>query len=116
MNKDACGHGRIICVTLHRGAARRYAEISRANEQPIVPSAGASTRKIRSTVSARLSNEEPVIAALSVISVTVGTVFAWMAGRHARYQQAMEAFGGILLIAGFALLGYSLEAIFCPPL
>jgi threonine/homoserine/homoserine lactone efflux protein len=56
-----------------------------------------------------------MIAAFSVISVTVGTVFAWMAGRHARYQQAMEAFGGILLIAGFALLGYGLECVFGPP-
>jgi hypothetical protein len=59
-----------------------------------------------------LSNEEPVIAALSVVTVTVGTAFAWIAGRHGRYQQAMEAFGGILLITGFALLGYELESVF----
>jgi hypothetical protein len=61
------------------------------------------------------SNEEPVIGSLSVISVVVGTAFAWIASRHARHRDAMQAFGGILLIAGFALLGYALECTFGPP-
>jgi uncharacterized membrane protein len=56
-----------------------------------------------------------MIGALSVISVLVGTAFAYMAGRHPRHQQVMETFGGVLLIAGFALLGYSLEYIFTHP-
>lgn len=53
--------------------------------------------------------ERTMIGALSVIGVVVGTAFAYMAGRHPRHQQIMETFGGALLIAGFALLGYSLE-------
>lgn len=57
-----------------------------------------------------------MIGALSVISVLVGVAFACMAGRHRRHQQVMETFGGVLLIAGFALLGYSLESILGPPL
>ena len=57
-----------------------------------------------------------MIGALSVISVMVGMAFAYMAGRRGRHQQVMETLGGILLIAGFALLGYSLEGIFGPPL
>jgi hypothetical protein len=57
-----------------------------------------------------------MIAALSVIGVLVGTASAYMAGRLRRHQQVMEIFGGVLLIAGFALLGYSLESIFGPPL
>jgi hypothetical protein len=56
-----------------------------------------------------------VIGALSVISVVVGTAAAWMAGRHPRHRDIMETFGGVLLIAGFALLGYSLECIFGRP-
>ena len=57
-----------------------------------------------------------MIGGLSAISVVVGMVFAYMAGRHRCNQQVMETLGGVLLIAGFALLGYSLESIFGPPL
>jgi hypothetical protein len=53
-----------------------------------------------------------MIGALSVISIVVGTACAWMAAGHPRHQQVMETCGGGLLIAGFALLGYSLECIF----
>jgi hypothetical protein len=38
-----------------------------------------------------------------------------MAARHPRYQQVMETVGGVLLIAGFALLGYALERLFADP-
>lgn len=57
-----------------------------------------------------------MIGALSIICVVIGMAFAYMAGRHRRHQRVMETFGGVLLIAGFALLGYSLECIFGPPL
>lgn len=56
-----------------------------------------------------------MIGALSVTSVAVGTAIAWMAGRYPRHQHVMQAFGGVLLIAGFALVGYLLESIFGPP-
>jgi len=56
-----------------------------------------------------------MIGELSVICIVVGTAFAWMAGRYPLRREAMETFGGVLLIAGFALLGYSLEFMFCRP-
>lgn len=52
-----------------------------------------------------------MIAALSVVSVVVGTSVSWIAARHPRHRAAMETFGGVLLIAGFALLGYCLECV-----
>jgi hypothetical protein len=54
-----------------------------------------------------------MIGAFSVVSVLLGTAFAWMARRHPRHQQLMKIIGGALLIAGFALLGYSVECMFC---
>jgi hypothetical protein len=56
-----------------------------------------------------------MIASLSVITVLVGTAFAWMAAGRPQHRQVMEIIGGVLLIAGFALLGYSLECMFCRP-
>jgi hypothetical protein len=55
-----------------------------------------------------------MVGALSVVSVMVGTACAYMAGRHPRHRKNMETFGGALLIAGFALLGYSLERLLAP--
>jgi putative Mn2+ efflux pump MntP len=52
-----------------------------------------------------------MIGILSVTSVVIGTALAWMAARHPAHRKVMEIFGGILLIAGFALLGYSLDCI-----
>jgi hypothetical protein len=52
-----------------------------------------------------------MIAILSVTSVLIGTAFAWMAARRPAHRKVMETFGGLLLIAGFALLGYSLDCI-----
>ena len=62
-----------------------------------------------------VAGERPMIGALSIISILLGAAFAWMAHGHPRRQPAMESIGGILLIAGFALLGYSLECMFCRP-
>jgi hypothetical protein len=56
-----------------------------------------------------------MIEALSVLSVVIGAAAAWMAGRHPQHQRIMETFGGVLLIAGFALIGYSLECVFGRP-
>jgi 1,4-dihydroxy-2-naphthoate octaprenyltransferase len=56
-----------------------------------------------------------MIGAFSVIPVIVGTALAWMATRHPQHQEILQTLGGILLIAGFALLGYSLECVFCRP-
>jgi hypothetical protein len=55
-----------------------------------------------------------MIGTLSVISVVAGTACAYRAGRHPQNEKAMEAFGGLLLIAGFALLGVALQSIFAP--
>jgi hypothetical protein len=71
--------------------------------------------KIRTVVFDALF-EGPVIGALGVISVVGGTAIAWIAARYPAYKQIMEAFGGFLLITGFALLGYLLEETFGPPL
>jgi hypothetical protein len=57
-----------------------------------------------------------VIGALSVIGVAVGAAFACMAGRHPQHRQVMETIGGVLVIAGFALLGYALECVLGPPI
>jgi hypothetical protein len=81
-----------------------------------MPSVGASTVKIRTVVDVNALFEGPVIAALSIISVVGGTTIAWIAAQYPAYKQIMEAFGGFLLIAGFALLGYLLEETFGPPL
>jgi VIT1/CCC1 family predicted Fe2+/Mn2+ transporter len=52
---------------------------------------------------------------LGVFGVVLGTVIACRADRRPRHQATGESLAGVLLIAGFALLGYSLEAIFGPP-
>ena len=53
-----------------------------------------------------------MIAAVSVVSVVVGSGIAWIAARHPRHRDVMETCAGLLLIAGFALLGYCLECVF----
>jgi hypothetical protein len=55
-----------------------------------------------------------MIGTLSIISVVAGTACAYMAGRRPQNEKVMQAFGGFLLIAGFALLGFSLQSIFAP--
>lgn len=56
-----------------------------------------------------------MIGVLSAMIVAVGTAFAFAAARRPRHRQIMETCGGVLLIAGFALLGYLLESIFGRP-
>ena len=56
-----------------------------------------------------------MIAAASIVCVFAGTIVAWIAARHPRHREVMETFGGLLLIAGFALLGCSLECVLGPP-
>ena len=66
---------------------------------------------------ALLSNslERFMIYAFCAISVALGTVVAYVADRYRRRQRLMETVSGILLIAGFALLGYLLELAFGRP-
>lgn len=52
---------------------------------------------------------------LGILGVVLGTVIAHLADRRPRHQATMETLGGLLLITGFALLGYSLELTFGPP-
>jgi hypothetical protein len=53
-----------------------------------------------------------VIAGLSAISVTLGAVTACIADRYPQQKDSIEKLSGLLLIAGFALLGYGLGSIF----
>lgn len=57
-----------------------------------------------------------MIAVVSIVSVIAGTTVAWFGARHhPRHQEVLKSLGGLLLVAGFALLGYSLEHIICLP-
>ena len=40
----------------------------------------------------------------------IGTAIAYLANGYPRYQEAMEAVAGFLLIGGLGMLGYGLEA------
>ena len=57
----------------------------------------------------------PVNAALSVTAVVAGAAVAYMGRRRSRHHDIFERVGGVLLIAGFSLLGYSLEVILGAP-
>jgi len=52
-----------------------------------------------------------MIAGLSTVCVVFGAAIAYMAKSYPRYRGAIETVGGILLIGGFALLGYALESV-----
>ena len=56
-----------------------------------------------------------MITALSTISLLLGIAMAYMASRHPEHRTIMEAVGGILLLGGFGLMGYALEAVLGPP-
>ena len=62
----------------------------------------------------KLSRGRFVLGTISAVSVLVGATVAYVAGRHPRYRRVMETMAGLLLIAGFALLGYSLELVLGP--
>lgn len=49
------------------------------------------------------------LALLSVTAVAAGAAMAYLARLHPRHHDILEAAGGVMLLAGFALLGYSLE-------
>jgi cytochrome c biogenesis protein CcdA len=51
----------------------------------------------------------------STAFVVAGATVAWIVARHPRHREVIEMIGGSLLIAGFALLGYSLECVFGRP-
>jgi hypothetical protein len=52
--------------------------------------------------------EEPMAAALSLASIVLGAALAYVAERHPAHVEALETGGGVLLIAGLALLGSAL--------
>lgn len=57
----------------------------------------------------------PVNGALSVTAVLAGATVAYLARRYPRYHDILERIGGILLVCGFSLLGYSLEVVLGTP-
>jgi len=52
-----------------------------------------------------------MISALGAVTAILGTAMAYMGGRYPQHQQKMETVGGVLLLAGFALLGYALQFV-----
>jgi len=52
-----------------------------------------------------------MITGLGMASAVLGTAIAYLAARRPQSQEAMETVGGILLLAGLALLGYALQSI-----
>jgi hypothetical protein len=56
-----------------------------------------------------------MIAVLSAISMVLGAAVAYMANGYPRHREIIETAAGILLIGGFALLGYGLECVFGHP-
>jgi hypothetical protein len=56
-----------------------------------------------------------VIAVFSAISMVLGAVIAYMANSYPQHREIIETAAGILLIGGFALLGYGLGCVFGHP-
>lgn len=56
-----------------------------------------------------------VIAGVSVASLAAGVAMSYCADAYPRQQDAMEAAAGVLLIAGFGLLGCLIERILGAP-
>jgi hypothetical protein len=52
-----------------------------------------------------------MISLLGAVSSGFGATIAYVGGRYPRHQGLLETVGGILLIAGFALIGYALQCI-----
>ena len=65
--------------------------------------------------SANCDSVLPVNGALSVTAVVAGATVAYLGRRYPRHHDILERVGGILLISGFSLLGYSLEAVLGSP-
>jgi putative Mn2+ efflux pump MntP len=51
----------------------------------------------------------------SLINMVLGPTIACLAARFPRRQKVLETLGGVLLIFGLALLGYSLDLMFGRP-
>jgi MFS family permease len=51
-----------------------------------------------------------MMTGLGVASLVVGSAIAFLAERYPRHQQSIQTLGGVLLIAGLAVLGYLLNA------
>lgn len=56
-----------------------------------------------------------MIAAFSTISMVLGAAIAYMANRYPQHREIIETVAGILLIGGFAMLGYALECVYGHP-
>jgi putative Mn2+ efflux pump MntP len=56
-----------------------------------------------------------MIALLSTISMVLGAAIAYLANCYPAHREIIETVAGILLIGGFALLGYGLECVFGHP-
>jgi hypothetical protein len=48
---------------------------------------------------------------LSVTAIVAGVLLAWAANRHPIHSKILEIFAGILLFAGFGLLGALLSRL-----
>lgn len=57
----------------------------------------------------------PANGALSMTTVVAGATVAYLGRRYPRHHDILERVGGILLIGGFSLLGYSLEVVLGSP-
>jgi putative Mn2+ efflux pump MntP len=56
-----------------------------------------------------------MIALFSTISMVLGAAIAYMANSYPEHREIIETVAGILLIGGFAMLGYGLECVFGHP-
>jgi len=56
-----------------------------------------------------------MIAVFSTISMVLGAAIAYMANSYPQHREVIETVAGILLIGGFAMLGYGLECVFGHP-
>jgi hypothetical protein len=52
-----------------------------------------------------------MLAAISLLSLVLGAVLAWLAGRFPTHVDKLELGAGVLLICGLALLGSTLPTI-----
>jgi VIT1/CCC1 family predicted Fe2+/Mn2+ transporter len=50
-----------------------------------------------------------MILVLAIASLALGITIACLAERHPRHRQFMQTLGGVLLIAGLAVLGHLLD-------
>jgi hypothetical protein len=57
-----------------------------------------------------------MITGLTTISLMLGTAIAYSASSYAKHQAVIETLGGLLLLGGLALMGYTLEAVVGQPL